>query len=51
MFKGREEGMEEGKIEMILSAAAQGLDISTIAQIAGFSEERIEDIIEKHSSK
>lgn len=52
-YQGREEGREEGrtkgkvegKIDVILQGAKNGLSITTLAQITGFSEERVEEIL------
>jgi predicted transposase/invertase (TIGR01784 family) len=43
----REEGNEEGKIEMIISGYEKGLSIEVLASISGFSEEKVRDILEK----
>ncbi|MBP5710812.1 MAG: hypothetical protein J6W84_07550, partial [Bacteroidales bacterium] len=45
MKKGREEGIEQGKNEklrqMVAGMLKKGIDISTIAEISGMSEEQI----------
>lgn len=41
----KHKGREEGKIEVILTGFKNGLNITTLAQITGYSEERVEEIL------
>ena len=47
-IEGKIEGMIEGKIEIVLKCYAKGIDIITISDITGFSEDEIKDILEKN---
>lgn len=47
--EGKEEGREEGKIDVILQGAKNGLDTSTLAQITGFSEARVKEILKENA--
>lgn len=46
--KGREEGIEKGKIEVVLNAHANGLTMQLIANITGMEEAEVVRILEKH---
>ncbi len=45
--KGIEQGLEQGKKDVIYSGMKQGLDISTLAMLTGYSEERVRGIMEE----
>lgn len=44
-MEGREEGMEEGRLLIILNAYKQGIPVPTIAIIAAISEEEVVRIL------
>lgn len=48
-YEGREEGKEEGKqegiIKMIINGAKSGIDISTLSEMSGLSEEKLIEIL------
>ena len=46
--KGKTQGKIEGKIEIVLKCYAKGIDIITISDITGFSEDEIKAILEKN---
>ncbi len=45
--RGIEQGVKKGKKEVILSGVKQGLDISTLAALTGFSEEQVQRVIDE----
>ena len=47
-IEGMIEGKIEGKIEIVLKCYAKGIDIITISNITGFSEDEIKDILNKN---
>ncbi len=47
IIKGKAKGKIEGKIEIVLKCYAKGFDIITISDITGFSEDEINDILDK----
>lgn len=44
--RGIEQGQEKGKVEVVLAGAENGLDIPTLAKITGYSEERVQEILD-----
>ena len=49
LIDGKTEGKIEGKVEVVIASVKAGLPIETIAEITGFTTDKISEILKQHS--